>query len=865
MLYKVNILYGKLAIRSQPTFVKVKVGKRKYTTESGTDPEKPIYETELIIELTSEDSKIEFQLRESSNFTRWGGGKLGNSRKVSLKELCLSKNILNEIKIYKKHQITGSIFVKIIPFLYLCGDNSGRSCKLNMNLKPNKPKKETVLNHQSTSEGLKFKAAITGGFQRNNDAKEHGVSTNNDSSPFGNKDTLNAQKNKKSFWGKFKCFFKQKNKNKKPNAEETEKHCSDSYYRKELFYAVTENQLDLTKYLLENGADPNAKCDNKQETVLHCAVRKGNYDICQLLVLSGADINELDSDCRTALSYAVTENQRDLARYLLEKGANPNKGSGKPLLHYAVKTGNYEICQLLVSNGSSIDAKDKKERTALFYAVTRNQTDLARYLLENRADPNAKCDNKQERVLHWAVRKGNYDMCQLLVLNSADIDKLDSDNRTALSYAVTENQIDLVRYLLENRANPNAIYRRSKDTVLHFAAIRGNLKICQLLVSKGACIDTLDSYDRTALSYAVEKNQLDLTKYLLKNGADPNVKVGDIQNTVLHRAVWEGNYEICQLLVSEGASINVLDRFNRTALLDAVTRNETDLARYLLDNGANPNEEFTRKTGAFDYDYEGDFEGDHDNEGDYERDTPLHCAVRKGNYEMCQLLVSNGAYIDALDSNQRTALYYAVSESQLLLTRYLLENGANPNAKCNVWQGKYFIQESMIRIAARKGNLDIFQLLFSMGANINFFTLNSEEALLIALENIISSTNHCPSNSVIAEYFLKNKIFYNSKLTKDIKDKYKEVFKQVVSSKHDFQKLEPISKWYPTMCKLTSVESDHSLKSICRDIIWEKIDNAKITDITNAFNIPECLRRYLIYAEELSFFFKDQRSMSRYV
>jgi len=74
------------------------------------------------------------------------------------------------------------------------------------------------------------------------------------------------------------------------------------------------------------------------------------------------------------------------------------------------------------------------------------------------------------------------------------------------------------------------------------------------------------------------------------------------------------------------------------------------------------------------------------------------------------------------------------------------------------------------------------------------------------------------------------------------------LFKQIAASIHVFEKLKP---WHPTMCKLASEKSDGSLKSFYRDAIWKNIDNTKISDIVNGLNISECLRRYIIYAEEL--------------
>ncbi|XP_065580136.1 26S proteasome non-ATPase regulatory subunit 10-like [Artemia franciscana] len=109
-----------------------------------------------------------------------------------------------------------------------------------------------------------------------------------------------------------------------------------------------------------------AKC-----TPLHCAARKGNLEICKLLVSKVATVDVLDSDNRTALVDAVIKNQIHVIEYLLERGANPNAKNHKCVtaLHFAASEGNLKICQILVSKGATVDALDSDNMTALFYAA----------------------------------------------------------------------------------------------------------------------------------------------------------------------------------------------------------------------------------------------------------------------------------------------------------------------------------------------------------------------------------------------------------------------------------------------------------------------------------------------------------------
>ncbi|KAK2712457.1 hypothetical protein QYM36_011222 [Artemia franciscana] len=168
--------------------------------------------------------------------------------------------------------------------------------------------------------------------------------------------------------------------------------------------------------------------------------------------------------------------------------------------------------------------------------------------------------------------------------------------------------------------------------------MKGDLKICHQLVSKGESIDALDRWERIALYYAVISHGLDVTQYLLMKGANPNAKPRYLSETMLQAAAMNGCLDICRLLVAKGATINA------TALYYAVSFNKVVVTRYLLENGANLNAKHLVYSDI-----------------PFNRETVLHTAVRVATLEICQLLVVEGATVDALDSGGSATLYYAVT------------------------------------------------------------------------------------------------------------------------------------------------------------------------------------------------------------
>lgn len=137
---------------------------------------------------------------------------------------------------------------------------------------------------------------------------------------------------------------------------------------------------------------------------------------------------------------------------------------------------------------------------------------------------------------------------------------------------------------MKYRADPNAemkveectdekteFYLGNVRVPLHFAAIKGDIKMAQVLIDNGADVGAKASLahcgKRTALYFAVETGNLEMVEFLLKNGANPNVKVIDSSGvanhpsyrnwcTPLHLAVKMGNLAMVELLLKYGANIN---------------------------------------------------------------------------------------------------------------------------------------------------------------------------------------------------------------------------------------------------------------------------------------------------------------------
>lgn len=229
-----------------------------------------------------------------------------------------------------------------------------------------------------------------------------------------------------------------------------------------LFIAVEENQLSATKFLLENGAYPDIT-DKENDTPLMRAMYYNRPEIAKLLIEYGANVNTSYND-DFVLTWATFNNYTDIVRLLIEKGANIecyNPVGYTPLI--IASYGNYEICEFLIQNGADVNARrsktSNKDWTSLMYASYYSKLDIMNLLLENGALIDIRTPSLHSAYL-IAAQYGTPDAVELLINNGAELNCTDSDGDSALICAAKNEQTDNIKLLIEYGVDINI---RNKD------------------------------------------------------------------------------------------------------------------------------------------------------------------------------------------------------------------------------------------------------------------------------------------------------------------------------------------------------------------------------------------------------------------
>ena len=355
-----------------------------------------------------------------------------------------------------------------------------------------------------------------------------------------------------------------------------------------LMLAARDGRVDTVHALLEGGADPNAKEKNGEQTALMWAIAGRHSAVAKELVQYKADVNARSKGESTALMFAA-RGDMESARTLLNAGADPNlqiPDWGGTALIIASTMGQADIVEALLDNGADPNYRDKNGFTALHSAVRDSDygEDAAqraravatvKVLLAHRADPNARLHQEKPTVrgldelqfegatpLALAAEVNNLDAIKVLVAGGADPNIPTAMGTTPLmlaSGAATDVQrarsieerglaVETARYLVEHGADVNAVGEFGW-TPLHAASYQGLTDVIELLVSKGAKIETKDKLGQTPFSISLSvltkeagakrlqiprRYRAEVAQLLLKLGATPLMQSG--VNIVVQRA-----------------------------------------------------------------------------------------------------------------------------------------------------------------------------------------------------------------------------------------------------------------------------------------------------------------------------------------
>jgi len=394
---------------------------------------------------------------------------------------------------------------------------------------------------------------------------------------------------------------------------------------------------------------------------------------------------------------AAEQGDRAVALRLLAKGANPNTPGpdGTTAIMYAAANDDAELVRALIKAGADVKLKNQFGTSALTEAAIIGSTPIINALLKAGADPNTK-NPEGETALMEVARSGKIEAAKLLVEAGADVNvKEQFGGQTALMWAAAQSQAEMVKFLASKGADLNA---------------RGVVRQWERKVITEPRPKDLNKGGYTPLLYAAREGCVACARYLVEAGADIDLEDPD-RVTPLNMALLNLHFEVAAYLIQAGADVDKWDLYGRSPVYmaadvstlpvkgngamavipseDSVTA--LDVAKMLLDRGANPNIQLKRRPPYRDV--------PQDRGGDAilaQGATPLLRAARAGDAPFVELLLKRGALVDLPSKEGVTPLMAAAgvdfgtrvtrgrnrtTEGVLATMRLLLDAGADINAR----------------------------------------------------------------------------------------------------------------------------------------------------------------------------------------
>ena len=289
------------------------------------------------------------------------------------------------------------------------------------------------------------------------------------------------------------------------------------------------------------------------------------------------------------------------------------------------------------------------------------------------------------------IRRGLYDnVYNCIEKEKVDVNQRDDDTgNPPLIVAVEENQIDIVRLLLNHGADVNVKDWTSKNTALDISEAKGFKPIVELLQQRGAKYSSGSSFH-----LAAKNGDIVSIEEMLQKGHDIHEVDAGKGWTALHYAVNYGQKHLVEYLIVNGADPNKKDFLGKNNPIDVLSNvNRGEIVRILNKYGAKSaggtSIHFCAETGDFEgvqsfYDKDGKINGRDEKNGWM----PLHYAVNANDIDMVEFLIHLGANVNGADFKGEVApLDLAFKTGNIEMQTYLQSKGAQRKKKHDLGGG----------------------------------------------------------------------------------------------------------------------------------------------------------------------------------
>ena len=469
------------------------------------------------------------------------------------------------------------------------------------------------------------------------------------------------------------------------------------------------------------------KIAKEARPVLVSAVELNDTELLQKLLTTVPAENLRNNDKNDALGLAASEGKAECVRLILDTKTDIDLqlvSSG--ILEAAITQGHLECVQLLTKFyfmgelGAPVTA-----------AVKANQVEILKYLLtldtvnvnESQcpleialSNHRIECANlllqapginvNQGITLQHAISYDRLDVFEQLMKMNVDVNKADASGNTPLHGAAQRTKVEYVKMLLDAKASIDPVDNKRRTPLLYAAGAGANKEQAprtehiRLLVAAGANVNAADADGNTALILVADDSDPDLLKLLLDKGTNA-AQANNNGVTALHKAAASDKPEMVSMLIEAGANV-MATTSDKELPIDLARKAGKDENVRLIQEKMDQIEAEERKRQEEEEQRRQEEElrrqeeqaSMQANNGLSSLDTHISALQNMTTYDATQKLyrtrlltllplIRSGSHVDITlpETKGNTALHYACGMGDVALVRWLVEHGANVNAR----------------------------------------------------------------------------------------------------------------------------------------------------------------------------------------
>ena len=459
-----------------------------------------------------------------------------------------------------------------------------------------------------------------------------------------------------------------------------------------LVCAVELNDTKLLQKLLTVPAE--RLRNNDKNDALYLAASEGKAECVRLILDSKSDI-DLHKVSTDILEAAITNGQLECVKLLTDFYFS---GEGSPVTA-AVKANQVEILKHLLSlKGVNVN----ESQCPLQIAMSSNRRECIKLLLQA---PGINVN--QGITLQYAIKYDLFDEFEQLLKQNADVNKADASGNTPLHFAAERTEVKYLKMLLDAKATPDTIDNNKCGTaLLRAAGARANEEQVplpehiRLLVEAGADVNVANANGDTPLILLADDADPDLMKLLLDKGANA-AKANNKGITALHKAAATDKPEIVSMLIEAGADVTATTAAKELPIDLAKKAGKDENIRIIQEKmdmieaaERKRCEEEERRLAEEERRLEEERAAMQAKNSLSSLDSHISALQNMTTYDATQSLyrkrlltllplIRSGNHIDITlpETKGNTALHYACGMGNVALVRWLVEHGANVNAR----------------------------------------------------------------------------------------------------------------------------------------------------------------------------------------